>query len=112
MHYLVFFYVVALSNSFYLSMLWNYVKYLCIVFSIYEFYYRFIRKNVCNVYARCILTRPLELRARSILTRLLEPALPVPNQANGAWQMRFLRAARCAAVGDALNLESSRHGLI
>ena len=49
-------------------------------------------------------------RARCILARVLEPALcAAPNQAMGARQSSFLRVARSAPVGDALNLGLLNH---
>ena len=49
-------------------------------------------------------------RARCILARLLEPALrAAPNQAMGARQSSFLRAARSAPVGDALSFIEEAH---
>ena len=52
---------------------------------------------------RCILPRLLELRARGFSARLLEQTLrAAPNQATGARQIHFYRAARWTPVGDAL----------
>ena len=55
---------------------------------------------------RCIFSAPAgAVRARCFLARLLEPALrAAPNQAMGARQSSFLRTARLAPVGDALNI--------